>query len=418
MPKRIAALAFPAAHLLLLPLLGGPLLGAAPPAVAGGPQPPLAQVRVTPSELGFEPLVDTERWTIVVSGPDDIRFSKEVAGEAPSILLADIEAAAGTAPDGVYVYDLIAVVADRRQHPAAEPLAELGGEMAPSPPPKPRRQVQFGHFSVRQGAIVVSERREVPSRRDPLGRSPATRQVIAENLAVQGDLCAGSADCTDSDLSFFQVIRIKGSNTRLEFSDTSTVPNFPATDWELTANGSAEFSPAFFAVTDADTTNKVLYIEAGAPQNTLYLESDGDVGLGTMSPATKLHVAGAATIDGDLSVLSSRAAKRDLAPVSGVEILRGLERLPIVTWRYIADPREARHLGPTAEEFHDIFGLGASGEHLSPVDAAGIALASAQQLQRLVRGQQRELDELRAQRDELARRLDALEAVLAAQGPR
>ena len=115
-------------------------------------------------------------------------------------------------------------------------------------------------------------------------------------------------------------------------------------------------------------------------------------------------------IEGDFSVLSSRRSKEILSPVSASEVLATLEQLPIVTWRYRGDSEGAIHMGPTSEAFHAAFGLGVDNEHLSPVDTAGVAMASIQELARVVEAQCREIAELRSERRDLVQRIELLES--------
>lgn len=154
----------------------------------------------------------------------------------------------------------------------------------------------------------------------------------------------------------------------------------------------------------------------------LIITPSGDIGMGLDSPAAKLHVAGNAIINGDLSVGSSRASKHDVTRVAGDELLAGLQELAIHSWRYREDPTQARHIGPMAEDFHRLFGVGADSAHLSPTDTGGVALAAVkalhEQLADLMREAaqtHRELDTLRAELAAL-RALQATAETAAAQG--
>ena len=84
-------------------------------------------------------------------------------------------------------------------------------------------------------------------------------------------------------------------------------------------------------------------------------------------------------------------------------ILEKLSALPISTWNYKWDDPSTRHIGPMAQDFSRIFGVGDHrGIHLG--DAFGVAYASIQALRRMVRGRdaairdlQRELRKLQAE---------------------
>ena len=94
-----------------------------------------------------------------------------------------------------------------------------------------------------------------------------------------------------------------------------------------------------------------------------------------------LQTNGDLTIAGTYFSSSDVDAKADLAPVDGREVLAQLAALPVATWRYKDDEDEARHLGPSAQDFRAAFGLGEDDKHIAPADMAGVALAAIQALQ-------------------------------------
>lgn len=102
-----------------------------------------------------------------------------------------------------------------------------------------------------------------------------------------------------------------------------------------------------------------------------------------------------ASNEGAWATLSSRNAKKDFMPVDASEILEKLGELEISTWRYATQDEPVRHLGPLSQDFYAAFGLGMDEEHISTVDADGVALAGIQALHQLVRAQQAEIEALR-----------------------
>ena len=78
--------------------------------------------------------------------------------------------------------------------------------------------------------------------------------------------------------------------------------------------------------------------------------------------------------------VSDRNLKRDFAPVDEDKILQSLVELPISTWRYTSDKTNARHIGPTAQDFEAKFQFGASDKLIHPVDGNGVALAAIKAL--------------------------------------
>jgi hypothetical protein len=107
--------------------------------------------------------------------------------------------------------------------------------------------------------------------------------------------------------------------------------------------------------------------------------------------------------------ISDRALKRAIEPVDGRAVLEKLGELPISTWTYRSDPADVRHMGPMAQDFHRLFGLGDTDKAYHPIDAHGVALAAIQALRELADEQQRRIDSLERENRDLARRLRAVE---------
>lgn len=87
-----------------------------------------------------------------------------------------------------------------------------------------------------------------------------------------------------------------------------------------------------------------------------------------------------ATCDGDSWInASDRNLKENFEPADSQEVLARLTALPIHRWSYTNSP-DARHLGPTAQDFHAAFGLGDDDKTIATVDSGGVALAAIQGL--------------------------------------
>jgi len=119
-------------------------------------------------------------------------------------------------------------------------------------------------------------------------------------------------------------------------------------------------------------------------------------------------------IKGTYQQLSDVSAKQDFAAVDERELLDRLARVPVTTWRYKNDPEFLRHLGPTAQDFHQAFGLGGDDTHIALTDAAGVSLAAVKGLYGLVQAQEVEIQALKQQNAELEDRLRALEEAVSA----
>jgi hypothetical protein len=106
---------------------------------------------------------------------------------------------------------------------------------------------------------------------------------------------------------------------------------------------------------------------------------------------------------------SDRAAKANLTPVEGQEVLARLADLPITSWNYKNQNPSIRHIGPMAQDFHAAFGVGQDDTHISTLDADGVALAAFQGLYELVQEQEIQIAALQRQNADLEARLAALE---------
>lgn len=113
-------------------------------------------------------------------------------------------------------------------------------------------------------------------------------QVIPDDLIVQGSICAGF-DCVDNESFGFDTMRLKENNLRIGFDDTS-VGAFPANDWQITANDSGSGGANKFSIDDVTAGRTPFTITAGAPTNSIFVDSTGRVGLRTATPVLDLHL--------------------------------------------------------------------------------------------------------------------------------
>lgn len=122
--------------------------------------------------------------------------------------------------------------------------------------------------------------------------------------------------------------------------------------------------------------------------------------------------------------------KHAFEDVAGEEILTALRDLPIRKWTYDSEDETVRHLGPTSQDFRQAFGLGSDELSIGTVDADGVALLGVQTLERRTSDQlariekleqenaalRDEMARLKSEADELAERLQRIEAAMEAGG--
>ncbi len=102
---------------------------------------------------------------------------------------------------------------------------------------------------------------------------------------------------------------------------------------------------------------------------------------------------------GDWTNNSDKNRKENFEAINGQTILELLDKLEITRWNY-KDDDDVKHIGPMAQDFYALFGLGNDDVSISSIDPGGIALAAIQELHKKTKqleNQQQEIDELRAQ---------------------
>jgi hypothetical protein len=235
---------------------------------------PVAGIMVGPYSIDWLPKVNVEGIQLTVAGPGNFYWTRAFPkGARPCFAIADIQ---GQCLDGQYNYELKVL-------PQFKPQARLQNDSFPKLVSVPAL-TQAGVFRIRGGSFLSMSLSEKP------GPSFATYN---EDLYVIGSLCVGT-DCSDPETWEYDVLRLKENNLRLHFDDTSSTSAFPANDWRILINDTADGGANYFAVEDTTAATKVFTIEAGAPANSLYIEDYGRIGLKTSVPAVELHI-----VDGD-----------------------------------------------------------------------------------------------------------------------
>jgi hypothetical protein len=256
---------------------------------------------------------------LTIAAPDGRTFTRAFkAGVIPEFNITD--RLGGRLPDGVYTYELRLGGAGSLSKDALnqgrsrddEPEAERAARKSSAA----LTQVQSGSFAILNGSIIVAGAMEEGPRaaavaestlRRPVATSTMNRisynhpsmlplpdQVIADDLIVQGSVCAG-LDCVVNENFGFDTIRLKENNDRIQFDDTSVSAGFATNNWQIRANNSASGGASFLAFVDQGATGNsetgtiVFEVDAGAPANSLKVASTGRVGLRTATPVLDLH---------------------------------------------------------------------------------------------------------------------------------
>lgn len=157
-----------------------------------------------------------------------------------------------------------------------------------------------------------------------------------------------------------------------------------------------------------DATHPSDSIHSGGPEQ-MVLRADGCFYLTNVQPPTNQ---GQATYDLTKFINTSTGAylttggvwtnksdmnlKENFRSVDGKEILEKILQLSITRWNYRSEEDNITHIGPVAQDFHALFGVGNDDKSISTIDPAGIALAAIQELQEQNNDLKTEIAELKA----------------------
>jgi len=280
-----------------------------------------AKISSSGSSVRFDIGTPNAGVTLTVVGPEEVTFKEEFkSSTSPEFKLTD--ANGERLPDGQYTYELQlspiisaevkeALKAAREKGNTVELRRELRkrGSLTSQPP------VQSGSFSILNGSIVLTSGKEESRTARAAVEQPAPQpvssgrtnykiqrhhprflmfdQVIADDLIVQGSICAG-LDCVVNEDFGFDTIRLKENNTRLQFDDTSTTAGFPTNNWQIRANDSGG-GTSFLGIVDQGATGNsetgtiVFAVTAGASANSLRVASNSKVGFRTATPVLDMH---------------------------------------------------------------------------------------------------------------------------------
>jgi len=131
---------------------------------------------------------------------------------------------------------------------------------------------------------------------------------------------------------------------------------------------------------------------------------------GSATVAMTIFPTGNVTIAGTLTQNSDRNSKENFRTLDHKALLQKIAALDITEWNFKYEKDEVRHIGPMAQDFHKVFGLGERDDRIAPLDTSGVALAAVQGLQKELAERDRRIAELESRLE----RLDALTQQIAA----
>jgi hypothetical protein len=213
---------------------------------------------------------------------------------------------------------------------------------------------------------------------------------------------------------------VGGGSDNRALADASTVPggydnvaegngSFAAgTGAKARYDGSIVFSANYPSVSD-DT------ISAGGDDQ-FVIRADGGMYItntseqATYNPSRLINTSTGAYLgtDGMWHDSSDRALKENFEPVDGEALLEKIAELPVTRWNYKSDEEKSVHIGPVAQDFHEILGIGSDDRTIAALDEAGVSLAAIQKLYEKSRGQESEIEELKKEIEELRKLVMAL----------
>jgi hypothetical protein len=278
-----------------------------------------ANIRAEGMGVRFDPTTPYSNATLTISAPDGNVYRREFKGSS-ALSFALIDKAGAPLGNGQYNYEIRLTTVQMGSRLLTAPgdggAVEDENGRTDRRPSSVQSVIQSGSFAVQNGALYLGNEIEPTAGRRPMTKSFGTSpqqstvpvsgntmnrlrnhrlslfsmpdQVIADDLIVQGSACIG-LDCVNNESFGFDTIRLKENNTRIKFDDTSTSSGFPNHDWQLTANDSASGGANKFSIEDITAATVPFTITGSAPNNAIFVDSTGRVGLRTSTPVLDLH---------------------------------------------------------------------------------------------------------------------------------
>ena len=286
-----------------------------------------------------------------------------------------------------------------------------------------------GSFAANDWRIVINDSDNGGANYFAIEDSTANKQVFrvdagapANSLRISKEGRAGIG--TASPVVPVHVVHGNTPTMRLEQNGSS---GFTAQTWDLASNETN------FFIRDTTNGSKLPFrIKPGAPNNSIMITADGDLGFGIETPKAKVHipvdgnttgvyvgphddeadysatlnVKGTMFVSETLEIGSSRTRKEKIRQLGFEEAMETLEALEPVEFHYLKDPES--QLGFIAEDVPDSVAT-AKRKSVRPMDFVAVLTRVVQEQSKREQALQNELSDQAAQIEALEKRLEELE---------
>jgi len=117
-------------------------------------------------------------------------------------------------------------------------------------------------------------------------------ELFVDDVIVRSNLLCVGVECADGEplIDGSHGLKVKYINTAIQFDDTTTSTVFPTHDWQLMANETTQNGRDAFILSDLTAGTRPFWVLGDAPDNSLYVDHRGYLGLGTSMPQADLHI--------------------------------------------------------------------------------------------------------------------------------
>jgi hypothetical protein len=186
-----------------------------------------------------------------------------------------------------------------------------------------------------------------------------------------------------------------------------------------TASGKQSFAAGSLAKTETSggTTHNGAFVWGDSSTTAVRSSGDDETvfqaggGVTMYSSSDKMTGAELVAGSGTWSSLSTHTVKTNVEPITPSDVLAKVEKMNVSRWEYNSE-EDAKHMGPMAEEFYEAFGLGPDDQHITGIDADGVAFAAIQGLADRLEEKDGQIAELKTEMKAKADRIKQLETTV------